>query len=236
MGNRTRDAGGRLYAGGAALILTLACAGTLTLFSAEIAINGDLVERAAVPLRMLALVGLATLLLAWSGDRWSTVGLTRPASVRRAAGLIILGYLGVALVAAACHMLLPVLGIAPKLSIIFGALRGNTAEYLYWLLPVAWGSAAFGEELVFRGCLQSRLERLFGSGKGAAFLAAIVQAMIFGAMHGYQGAGGAMLAGGTGLVLGLVYVVGGRNLWACIVLHGLIDTVSLTALYLDAMP
>lgn len=226
----------RTVAGVGALALVLACAAALSLFSAEIAIGGSLLERAAVPLRMLALVALATLLLRRSGETWKGVGLGRPTLFWRAAGLVVGGYLAVGGVAAAGQVLLPALGLAPRASAMFSALNGNTAEYLYWLLPVAWGSAAFGEELVFRGFLQSRLERLFGRGSGAAFAAVIAQAAIFGALHSYLGAAGAILAGGTGLVLGLVYVLGGRNLWACIALHGLIDTVSLTAVYLGAFP
>jgi len=226
----------RLSAGLGTLVLVCAGAAALSLFSAEIAIDGGLAERAAVPLRMLVLVGLAALLLRWSGETWADVGLNRPASLRLALGLVVGGYLAVAVTAGLGHSLLPALGLAPKTSAIFGALRGDTAEYLYWLLPVAWGSAAFGEELVFRGFLQSRIERAFGGSGGAALSASVAQAVAFGALHGYLGAAGAILAGGTGLVLGLVYVAGGRNLWACIVLHGLVDTVSLTALYFGAMP
>jgi membrane protease YdiL (CAAX protease family) len=234
--HRVAGTGGQAAAGTAALALTLACAAALALFSADIAIGGDLLERAAVPLRMLVLVGLETVLLRWSGDRWSDVGLSRPGSMWRVGGLVIGGYLAVGVVAAIGHAALPAMGLAPKMSAIFAALRGDTAEYLYWLLPVAWGSAAIGEELVFRACLQTRLERFVGTRAGATAFAVIAQATIFGALHGYLGAAGAILAGCTGLVLGLVYILGGRNLWACIILHGLIDTVSLTAVYLGAFP
>ena len=65
-------------------------------------------------------------------------------------------------------------------------------------------------------------------------LALFGQALIFGALHAYQGAGGAILAALTGLMLGFVYLLGNRNLWACIILHGMIDTISLTAIYLGA--
>jgi membrane protease YdiL (CAAX protease family) len=36
------------------------------------------------------------------------------------------------------------------------------------------------------------------------------------------------------LVLGLVYIGARKNLWAGILLHGLVDTVSITAVYLGA--
>lgn len=225
----------RLTAGAAALVITAAAAGALSLFSADIAIDGSLIERAAVPLRMLALVLLATLLLHLNRESWADVGLRRPRPIWRAALLVAGGYLAIGAAAASLMLfVLPAFGLAQNTHAVFAALRGDTYEYLYWLLPVAWGSAAIGEELVFRGFLQSRLERMFGAGPGAALLAALAQSFIFGALHLYQGAGGALIAGATGLVIGLVYLFGGRNLWICILLHGLIDTVSLTAIYLGA--
>lgn len=220
-----------------ALVMSLACAGALALFPADVAVGGSVLERAAVPLRMLALALLATALLRLAGESWRDVGLRLPRSAGRCAGLVLGGYAAIGLVAfGLTHWLFPALGIAAHTSTLFGSLRGDFGEYLYWVLPVAWGSAAFGEEMVFRGYLQSRLERLFGSGSGGALAALFVQAAIFGALHLYLGAGGALLAGATGVVLGLVYLAGGRNLWACILLHGLVDTVTLTAFYLGAAP
>jgi membrane protease YdiL (CAAX protease family) len=130
------------------------------------------------------------------------------------------------------QLLLPALGVTPKTVTLFAAVEGNTAEYLYWLLPVIWGSAAFGEELLFRGYLQTRLHKALRGAKGAAFLALVLQAVIFGALHSYQGMGGAIMAGSTGLVLGAVYLGAGKNLWAPIILHGLVDTISISAIYL----
>lgn len=226
-----------LFAGVSAALITLAAAAALALFSTDIAIGGDLAERAAIPLRMLALVTLATLLLLLGGETWSDVGLKRPRSLWQTFALVIVGYLAVGIaVTAVTQLLFPQLGIVPKTSAVFAAIRGNFVEYIYWLLPVAWLSAAVGEELVFRGFLQSRLERFFGGGWGAALFAVVAQGIIFGALHAYQGTGGAIVAGVTGTMIGLVYVVGGRNLWACILLHGLVDTISLTALYLGAAP
>jgi uncharacterized protein len=43
---------------------------------------------------------------------------------------------------------------------------------------------------------------------------------------------GASVAGALGLALGFVWWFSGRNLWAGIVLHGIVDSLSITALYL----
>lgn len=218
------------------VVVLAAVAGVaLSMFSAEIALGGGFLERMAVPMRMLALVALATLLLAASGESWRDVGLRAPPSLWRSAALVVGGYLavGVAFVVVS-QILLPAFGITHETSKIFSELRGDFGEYLYWLIPIAWGSAAFGEELVFRGYVQTRLERVLGSARAAPLLAALGQALIFGSLHAYLGLGGAILAASTGLMIGLVYIAGGRNLWPCIILHGLIDTVSVTAIYMGA--
>jgi membrane protease YdiL (CAAX protease family) len=179
---------------------------------------------------MLLLVGGATLLLRTVGETWRDVGLSRPRFGRTTA-LVVVGYLATTLVYALISKLLfPALGLTPKTLSLFSAVQGDTAEYLYWLIPVAWGSAAFGEELVFRGYLQTRLAHAFG-GRGGVALAVVLQAAVFGALHAYQGLGGAMVAAGAGLVLGLVYIAARKNLWAPILLHGLVDTVSINAVY-----
>lgn len=213
--------------------LAAAAGAALWLFSAEIALGGGFLARLAVPMRMLALVAVATLLLAASGESWRDVGLRMPKSLWRAAALVVGGYLAVgAAFVMISQLLLPGLGITHETSKIFTSIRGDLGEYLYWLIPIAWGSAAFGEELVFRGYFQTRLERIIGAARAAPLIAALGQAVIFGSLHAYLGLGGAILAATTGLVIGLVYVAGGRNLWPCVILHGLIDTVSVTAMYM----
>lgn len=222
-----------INAAGVALIVGVAGI-ALSLFSAGDAMDGGWLLRAAVPLRMLVLVLLATALLRAAGETWRDVGLTRPASWLQVAALVIGGYLAVGALFAGISVVLPALGLIQPADHAFSAIRGDTAQYLFWLLPVAWGSAAFGEELVFRGYVQSRFERLFGTSRRAGALAAVAQALVFGVLHAYLGLGGAVLAAAAGLVLGVVYFTGRRNLWACIILHGLIDTVSLTAFYIGA--
>jgi membrane protease YdiL (CAAX protease family) len=56
--------------------------------------------------------------------------------------------------------------------------------------------------------------------------------VLFGAAHAYQGLDGVILTGLTGFGLGALFILCGRNLWPCILVHGLIDMGSFTALYL----
>jgi uncharacterized protein len=105
--------------------------------------------------------------------------------------------------------------------------------YLFWVLPVTIGTAAFGEELIFRGFITNALQRLLGgSGIRAVFTALTAQAVIFGGPHFYQGIGGMITVGVTGLALGLTWLIAGRNLWAGIAIHALLDGSAMTAIYL----
>ena len=187
------------------------------------------------PLKMLCLVLLATLRLRARGETWRGVGLAR-APAGRVAARVVLGYIGLACIGGFLNLVvLPRLGFAPGSSVAaFASLEGDTATYVYWLV-IAWTSAAIGEELLFRGFIQSRLEILFGASRGALIGALLVQALIFGFGHGYQGVAGVTVTSAAGLVLGAVRLAGRGNLVACIVLHGLIDTISLTAVYLGAL-
>jgi hypothetical protein len=98
-------------------------------------------------------------------------------------------------------------------------------------LFLVWVQAAFGEELVFRGFLLTRLELLFGGGLSAIATAVVGQALLFGVGHWYLGPRGVTTAGIAGLILGVVYLCDGRNLVPLIGAHGLADSLSLIAIY-----
>ncbi len=111
--------------------------------------------------------------------------------------------------------------------VLVHSIEGNTLNYLVFLIPVTWGSAAFGEELLMRGFVYHRFSALAGPAWGM-----VLQAALFGLGHMYQGYTGVMSLFVVGLVFGWGYLRAGRNLWPVIVAHGLIDTLSITLVYL----
>lgn len=189
--------------------------------------------------RMALLVAVATWMLRSAGKRWSDVGLRAPRRWWIVGVAVVAGYLALGGAAALLQILvLPRLGLAGPDLAAFAGLRGDLPEYLFWALPVAFGSAAFGEELVARGFLTDRIATLMGGaapGGWVLFAAVLLQGVLFGACHAYQGLGGALVTAVVGMVLGLVWLWTGRNLWACIFLHGLVDFVSMTAFYTGAV-
>ncbi len=106
-------------------------------------------------------------------------------------------------------------------------------EYLTFM-AIIWTTAAFAEEMVFRGFFMTRIAEMFGNGGGAWTLALVLPAALFGAAHFPQGLAGVIITGAIGLLFGLGYLVGQRNLWPLIIAHGLINTVAVTILFLIA--
>ena len=198
------------------------------------ALLGEPARSLVPPVLMLVVAGVARLVLRRTHERWADLGLRKPVSIGRLVAVIVAGYLAVAAVGlVVITVLLPALHLAPDPTGGLGRIQGDVGAYVYWLF-VAWTGAAIGEELVFRGFLLTRLEALLGGGRMALAAGVVVQALLFGAAHGSQGLGGVILTGVTGVMLGLVYVVSRRSLLACMLLHALVDTVSLTAVFLGA--
>jgi hypothetical protein len=186
---------------------------------------------------ILGSVGVAlSAVVAWwlTGGReggFEGLGLVRPESWLRTIGE------GVALAIAAA-VALALLGqpIARKFGMpdlhVFASMRDHPGELAQWL-AVAWTTAAFGEEIVFRGFLIPRLSPVHRLGDAGWALGIVLSSLLFGLAHSYQGAGGAILSGVIGAVLGVGFVLGKRNLWRTITAHGLFDSVSLVLLFMQ---
>jgi len=88
-------------------------------------------------------------------------------------------------------------------------------------LLLVWAFAAFGEEIGYRGYLLTRAADL-GNRSRPAYIAAIIYvAVLFGFGHFYKGPTGVIDSTYSGLVLGAVYLLAGRNLWASILTPGI---------------
>jgi membrane protease YdiL (CAAX protease family) len=191
---------------------------------------------AAVAVGVLSIVvtlTIATLLLKRRGVSWSDLGCRRPQDVGAAAAWAIgLFLVDMLLIPPLTSMLANALGWPGQHLEAFADLRGNLTRYLVLLIPISWGSAAFGEELVFRGFVARRLSDAFGGTGNAELAATLGQAVLFALGHAYLGPRGMLNAGALGLVAGLSYRWNGRNLWPLFIAHGLVDSAGITALYL----
>jgi len=99
---------------------------------------------------------------------------------------------------------------------------------------IVWTAAAFGEEMFFRGYLVTRLQTVFRDIRFGNVLAVITPALLFGCAHiYYQGLRGLVLTGLIGMAFGTMFLLFKRNLWPLILWHGIVDTLTFTAMFLN---
>lgn len=198
--------------------------------------------RYAGPASLLLTLALLTRYLHARGSSWSAMGLVPLPGWQ--AKLKVLPQAGLTLIAFAVVVALTTI-VGPAIGLEFltevpagvegrwGDVAGNVSQYLLWL-GIVWTAAAFGEEMFFRGYLITRLQQLFAGGWLGAVLAIAVSALIFGYGHFYyQGWRGAVVTCGIGLAFGSMFLLFKRNLWPLILLHGLIDTLTFSAIFME---
>ena len=112
----------------------------------------------------------------------------------------------------------------------FSVVHGNGKLLLIWLLFI-WTIVAFGEEIIGRGFILTRLLVVFERTFNPPFLAIAVSAMIFGSVHFYQGVAGVVDNTCTGIIFGTLYLNQRRNLWSNFFSHGFIDSIVVLIFY-----
>jgi len=190
-----------------------------------------------VPLtQTIFLLPLIWVALRLRGERWSSLGFALPG--RR------LGPLVVGIVVGVAMEFFAVLVTTPWISGLFGVepdysdlkvIRGNVGA-LFLFLVLNWTLAAFGEELCFRGFLMNRLARLFGGGRAAWIGSLLLASAFFGWGHTEQGISGWVQEGLSGLLLGILFLVAGRNLTLPIIAHGVSNSVAFILIYCGRYP
>jgi CAAX amino terminal protease family. len=179
---------------------------------------------------ILFILGLVSLRVRDGG--WGVIGLRLPASWAKtvlyalavAAARLLIGQFVTDPITA--HFWPPAVGPSG-----FDEITGHPLVMLRWLL-IVWTFAAFGEEISYRGYLTIRAADVGSRSKAAYWIATLLVSVLFGYGHYYKGPAGIVDSGMAGLVLGIAFLLSGRNLWVCILAHGLIDTVGVVALYM----
>jgi membrane protease YdiL (CAAX protease family) len=196
------------------------------------------------PVRMPAMtaatlfaVAIGGLFLRRDGLSYRELGLRKPAR-----GLVTIGWAAAGFVVAEVGA--SVLGVVfaaafkwspPDVDSVRDSIINDPVAYVAWI-AAAWICAAFGEELTARGFFMNRLGRVFGADRRGMVWAAVGQALIFGLLHAPQGPAGVLVTTYAGLVFAWIYYASGRNFWAPILAHGVMDTFALTLLFLGYWP
>ncbi len=118
----------------------------------------------------------------------------------------------------------------PGLPEIF-SMKGNLTKLLIGLL-ISWTTAAFFEELLFRGYLISRLTDLMGENLISKMIIVLLGGIAFGFVHAYQGLNGAISAGVIGVFQSIVFFLDDKKLTIPIIAHGAFDTIGFTMLFI----
>jgi CAAX protease family protein len=116
----------------------------------------------------------------------------------------------------------------------FATLQDNLPVFVV-LVSAGLLFGGFGEELLYRGIITTRLRLLLGDGGAAVAGALLIQGILFGLGHKYQGVSGMISIAIGGVMYGLIFVAARSNIWASAVAHGLIDTLGFTLMYLGVM-
>jgi len=112
----------------------------------------------------------------------------------------------------------------------FDSYKGNLPASLI-LLAFIWTSAAFGEEIFFRGYLMRQFTKFFGSSKLSIILNIVLLGFLFGWIHSYQGITGQIVSGVTGVLLAIIFHLRKNDLWFNIAVHGFFDTIAVVIFY-----
>jgi CAAX protease family protein len=102
-------------------------------------------------------------------------------------------------------------------------------EMLFQLIIVGIGAAAIGEEMLMRGFVLNNLNEIFGKNFIGTAAAVLLQALLFAILH--SGVQGMISAGVIGLILGIFYIVSGRNLLVVMAAHSVPDIISIVSSY-----
>ena len=178
----------------------------------------------------LFLIAIGWGLIRLRGEQLADIGLKRPASWGRT---FLIGIAYAAVVFAAIYFSERA-GFRRDLS-KFKDVQGNLELAVLGVL-YAFIGAGFYEEFTFRGFLMQGLAMLFGGSRSAWIVACLLQGALFGLAHAYQNPLGVAITGTLGVLMGLLVLASGRNLWPVIIGHGLFDASRFVLFYFEGPP
>jgi len=178
----------------------------------------------------MLLVGVAWGLIRLRGETMADIGLKRPASWMRT---FMIG-IGLAAIVFIAMYVSEKAGFRRDLS-KFKDVQGNVELAVLGVFYALIG-AGFYEEFMFRGFLMQGLAMFFGAGRTAWIAACAMQGALFGAAHAYQNPLGIAITGTLGVLMGLLVLASGRNLWPVIIGHGLFDASRFVLFYFEGPP
>lgn len=188
---------------------------------------------------MLGLIGLG---ITARGESWRSIGLPFQRPSFPGVGRAILKSVVILIFAVAAFIfgsivMANVVGIPEGADMSqYGYLQGNVPLLLLSLIGV-YIVSSFGEEVVYRGFLITRLEELFGgASRSGVIRAVVVSSVVFGFAHYKWGAMGIGQTTCMGAALAISFLWTKRNLWPLVLAHAYMDSLLLIQLFLAPAP
>ena len=122
------------------------------------------------------------------------------------------------------------MGIAQEIPAAYAEIEGNNTQLIIYLV-VAWTTAGFGEELIYRSFFLGQFVSVFENIKNKWVLSLIISSIIFGFLHFNNGIDAIIGTTVNGFIIGLVYLKTGRNIWAAYVTHAVANTAAFLIIY-----
>jgi len=129
-------------------------------------------------------------------------------------------------------VIIPNTGGAERSDIVANRAQIGTSELgLFAMLLMAWLGGGLAEELFFRGHFMTTLQKVLGHSIPSMTVVVAITVIVFASLHGYQGWVGILDTGlYGGLTISLLYLWR-KRLTACIVAHGLFDTIAVIMIF-----
>jgi uncharacterized protein len=178
----------------------------------------------------MLLVGVAWGLIRLRGETLADIGLKQPASWMRT---FMIG-IGLAAIVFIAIYVSEKAGFRRDLS-KFKDVQGNLELAVLGVFYALIG-AGFYEEFMFRGFLMQGLAMFLCASRPAWIVACVLQGALFGLAHAYQNPLGIAITGTLGVLMGLLVLASGRNLWRVIIGHGLFDASRFVLFYFQGPP
>jgi membrane protease YdiL (CAAX protease family) len=200
-------------------------------------IDNPIVLIASIWIGNLVMLGLVGLGIRVRGESWKSIGLPFKCPTFQVVAWTFLKSVLILIFAVAAFIFGSIV-MANLVGIPEGAnmtqydyMRGNLPLLLLSLAGV-YIVSSFGEEVVYRGFLMTRLQTLFGEGARFGVVGAVaVSSIVFGFAHFEWGAMGIGQTTCMGAALAISFLWTRRNLWPLVLAHACMDTLLLVQLF-----
>lgn len=231
---------GRLDSTSALLDLAIVFSPILILFAVarSLSLNDPFSLIIAIWCSYIVMLILIAVVLRYRAQCWTSIGLEFRSFTTREAGkavlksIVVFVFAMVAFIFGAIVMA-NIVGVPEPADMSrYNYLSGNVPMLIVSLIGV-YIVSSFGEEVVFRGFLISRLKSVFGGeGRSSTILALVVSSVLFGVAHLEWGLTGIVQTTFMGAALGISFVLNKYGLWPLVIAHGYLDTILIVQMYL----